>query len=315
MKPLQYLLMAAIFINCAPGSLSRCTAQNTDGAKHPWFKAFDANGQLISGEFQRFRDVFDTLWLDANCLTSRTEEIGKTTYNTYYYALTNKVACTFVIGDMSNINIGNALHKFNYNSYINEYDYFSDVRRMALSMLLTKDYADKYFGQPDSYTVDSQNDTTYTYLDQNLVITFFNGGIRDTKRFDVIPLKSMYKKSLGIENLKTYIGEYYCGVEYEVTNYAFKVIKYIDTYTTTYNRVGDRISDGKATCIGPLEFGHIARCALHNIAYTRVGHHVKITKMVIRYTDGTYTVLGPADIKAITAIDFRAMDSWTLPDY
>lgn len=115
---------------------------------------------------------------------------------------------------------------------------------------------------------------------------------------------SNFRKNLMKKAPYGYIEEYTWDDDFSVTfsieyvNLNKKTIKYLDTYWTIYNAVGDVRGSGHFKGTGPVVFGETGYWKWKHSSYHVAGDatKMKITKIIITYMDGTQKILNKKDI-------------------
>jgi hypothetical protein len=199
---------------------------------------------------------------------------------------------------------------YDYQSYLNSYSYYYDLKSMIKDSTLTKSYLTNVFGVPDK--IGAATDTTdefYTFRKHNVSVRFKG---EYATSVDVTNFLAMKKHGLILHNYDVVGEDYTIGFEASVSNLSLKTIKYLFFTVVAQNPVHDLIATKTVRCIGPIRPDDSGTYEFKDLIYTRTGKYLNLTQLKIQYMDGTVKTLNRNQINSIKIHDWEAEGNETI---
>jgi len=259
--------------------------------------AFYPNGQRVPFQWNSVHDLLDSLG------ESNTDgQLGPQGSTIYFRRLTKTPVVVLLEKGKSAATIPAAIASYDYNSYINSYSYYWDLKDMMQSGSLTKEYLHKAFGDPTKTIQDSAS-STLSFWKHNCMIEFEHDS---AVKVHVANYEAMKKYGLSITSYSVTGSESTIGFEVDVANFTSKKdIKYLHFTVCATNPVHDVVETKTVRAIGPIKPRDVASYEFSDIIYSNVAQYLEIQNIRIVYMDGSEATVPKKSVEQIRLYDWE----------
>jgi len=274
-------------------------------ASHAQVTAYYPNGKPVTLKYRTIRQLMDTLGLDES--STYLHPLGEV----YFKRLTKDPVFVLFMDKPHPASIPAIIASYDYNKYINSYDYYFDLNDMIKDGTLTKAYVHDVFDEPDGKSAQADGTEYWVYRNYNAGIIF-----RDSTAIsaNVVNFKAMSRNKLSIAKFSVTGSEYSIGFDIEMSNYSHTTIKYAFITVTARNPVDDLVETKTVKAVGPIAAYATGSYEFADIIISRVAETLSIDRIKLQYMDGTERTIPKAEVKKIIRTDWEAVGQRTIND-
>jgi hypothetical protein len=220
----------------------------------------------------------------------------------YFKKLSNKPIFILFIDKKSPMKIKEILNSYDYSKYLNSYTYYWDLKDMIKRGVLTKDYLQDIFKDPDSKGKEDDGLEYWIYKNYNVKI-IFDGNM--SKSADVINYKAFQRNEMAVPIFEVTGSDYTIGCNISLTNFGKKIIKYVFITVTATNPVDDKVGTKTVKAVGPIKPSETGTYEFSDIIYSRTARYLTIDNIKIQYMDSSIKIISKNEAQSIKITDWE----------
>ena len=260
--------------------------------------AFYPNGQKVPFQWNCVKDLLDSIG-EGNTSTHHSADYK---IEVYFRRLTKTPVVVLMEKGQSVAVIPEVIASYDYDSYINSYSYYWDLKNMMQSGSLTKEYLHRAFGAPTESFQDSVR-SALSFWKYNCMVRFVHDS---AVKVSVANYEAMNKYGLAITSYSVTGTESAIGFEASVFNLSReKDIKYLYFTVCAMNPVHDVVEMKTVQAIGPIKPRDISSYEFPNTIYSNVAQYLEIQNIKTVYMDGSEVTVPKKAVEKIRLYDWE----------
>lgn len=258
--------------------------------------AYYPNGTKILIKYNSYKELLHSLKADNAEL--HIHKLGLV----YFKKLSNIPVVISFEGKGNPTKIKEMINSYNYTKYINSYSYYFDLKNMMNEGLLSKNYLNEIFKEPDTKEFNEDSSECWIFKKFNFKVVF-----KDNKAqsIDVINYKAIDNSKLAILLFKVTGNKNTVGFNISLSNHNSKTIKYSFITVTATNSVDDKVGTKIVKAVGPIKSNETGEYEFEDVIYSNDAEYLTIDSIKLEYMDGTINIISKAQIEKISITDWE----------